>query len=196
MKSFLRVLPIAFVITAVGVWTMKQDLIPQPIAIASAAEASPSAPAFTHKAEADWLNSKPLSWPQLKGKVVLIDFWTFDCWNCYRSFPWLKGIEAIYAGRGLQVVGVHTPELPQEYKRDNVVKKVAEFGLTHPVMIDNDYSYWNAFGNRYWPAYYLVDGEGRVRNAFFGETHAGDSNARQVEAAIDSLLAEAAAVPK
>ena len=191
----LRWLPIAVVVIAYGLWSLKQQQFPQPIALANAAEASPTAPAFTHKAEADWLNSKPLAWSDLKGKVVLVDFWTFDCWNCYRSFPWMKSVEEKFAARGLTVLGVHTPELPQEYVRDNVVKKVAEFGLKHPVMIDNDYSYWNAFGNRYWPAFYLVDQQGRVRGAFFGETHPGDGNAKRIEAAIEGLLAEGAAGP-
>jgi len=189
--SSLRWLPIMAVVIAYGLWTAtQQGGIATPIAIANASDSGPAAPAFTHKAEADWLNSKPLTWDQLRGKVVLVDFWTFDCWNCYRSFPWLKAVEQKYAARGLQVIGVHTPELPQEYLRDNVVKKVASFGLSHPVMIDNDYSYWNAFGNRYWPAYYLVDRKGRVRKSFFGETHAGDDNAKQVEASIEALLAE------
>ena len=156
----LRWLPIAVVVVAYGLWSAKQEQAPQAISFAKAAEGGPAAPAFTHKAGSDWLNSRPLAWNDLKGKVVLVDFWTFDCWNCYRSFPWMKSVEEKFAARGLQVLGVHTPELPQEYLRDNVVKKVAEFGLKHPVMIDNDYSYWNAFGNRYWPAFYLVDQQG------------------------------------
>ncbi len=189
--SALRWLPIAAVVTVYGLilWSFRPT--PQPISVANAAEAGgAAAPAFTHGNAADWLNSKPLAWSDLKGKVVLVDFWTFDCWNCYRSFPWLKATEEKFAARGLEVIGVHTPELPQEYLRDNVVRKVASFGLRHPVMIDNDYSYWNAFGNRYWPAYYLVDRQGKVRGAFFGETHAGDGNARQIDEAIEGLLAE------
>lgn len=190
--SSLRWLPIAVVILVYGLWNFKQALMPQGISVANAAEAAnaPSAPAFTHTAAADWLNSKPLAWGELKGKVVLVDFWTFDCWNCYRSFPWLKATEDKFAGKGLQVLGVHTPELPQEYIRDNVVRKVGEFGLKFPVMIDNDYSYWKAFGNRYWPAFYLVDKQGKVRAAYFGETHPGDLNAQNIEATIAKLLAE------
>ncbi len=188
----LRWWPIAVAVIGYGIWSFGgHGGLPQPIAVAEAASSdAPIAPAFTHGSDADWLNSKPLKWEALRGKVVLIDFWTFDCWNCYRSFPWLKELEAKYEAKGLQVIGVHTPELPQEYVRDNVVAKVAKFDLKHPVMIDNDYSYWNAFGNRYWPAWYLVDKNGRVRGAFAGETHPGDSNARQIESAIDRLLAE------
>lgn len=192
MKSTLRWLPIAALIAAYGAWTLlSQQPIPQPISVAEAASDAKPAPAFTQTAEADWLNSKPLTWADLKGKVVLVNFWTFDCWNCYRSFPWLATVEAKYADKGLQLLGVHTPELPQEYVRANVVAKVEKFALKHPVMIDNDYRYWNAFGNRYWPAWYLVDRQGNIRSAFAGETHQGDANAKQVEAAIERLLAEA-----
>lgn len=151
---------------------------------------APLAPAFTHHDAEDWINSPPLTWKDLRGHVVLLDFWTFACWNCYRSFPWLHDVEARFASQGLRVIGVHTPELPHEYLRGNVLKKIKEFKLTHPVMLDNDHSYWNAMRNRYWPAFYLVDRKGRVRAAYFGETHAGDDNAVEIEAAIKSLLAE------
>ena len=192
MSTLTRWLPIAALIVGYGVWSLlSQQPVPQPIAVAQAASEAPAAPPFTRTTSDDWLNSKPLTWADLAGRVVLVNFWTFDCWNCYRSFPWLKAVEAKYAARGLQLVGVHTPELPQEYRRENVVAKVATFALRHPVMIDNDYRYWNAFGNRYWPAWYLVDRHGKVRAAFAGETHEGDANAKQVEAAIERLLAEA-----
>lgn len=152
---------------------------------------APAAPAFTHTRDQDWLNSPPLTWAALRGKVVLIDVWTFDCWNCYRSIPWLHDVERQFAGAGLQIVGVHTPELPQEYVLANVKAKLVEFQITHPVMLDNDYSYWTALGNHYWPAFYLVDRQGRLRGKVFGETHAGDRNATAVEEQIAALLAEA-----
>lgn len=151
---------------------------------------APAAPPFTHTAADDWLNSKPLRWEDFRGQVVLLDFWTFDCWNCYRSFPWLQGVEKQFQGQDLRFLGVHSPELPQERVRANVVKKVAEFKLDFPVMIDTDMSYWNAMGNRYWPAFYLIDKRGRVRAVYPGETHAGDANAKQIESAIRVLLAE------
>lgn len=150
------------------------------------------APEFTHGAESDWLNSKPLAMASLKGSVVMVEFWAFECWNCYRSFPWLNTVEQRYATQGLQVVSVHTPELPVERQRARLVEKIAEYQLHNPVMLDNDYSYWQAFGNRYWPAFYLIDRKGIVRGAFVGETHAGDANARQIETAIESLLKESA----
>lgn len=148
------------------------------------------APEFTQDDPFDWINSEPLTLADLRGKVVLVDFWTFDCWNCYRSFPWLKSLEDKFEGEGLQVVGVHTPEFAHEKVKANVSAKVEAFGLHHPVMLDNDFAYWNAMGNRYWPAYYLLDKQGRVRAVFIGETHAGDDRARAVEAAIENLLAE------
>ena len=163
-------------------------LIMQRLPAAEAAHSDQPAPAFTHVDPADWLNSAPLRWEDLRGQVVLLEFWTFDCWNCYRSIPWLHSVEARYPQ--LRVIGVHTPELPQEYLRDNVVRKLAEFKIRHPVMLDNDYSYWRAMDNRYWPAFYLIDRQGRVRAHYAGETHEGDRNARRIEAGIEALLAE------
>lgn len=145
---------------------------------------------FTHTAESEWINSPPLTLAELRGSVVLLDFWTFDCWNCYRSIPWLKGVEARFAADGLSVVGVHTPEFDHEKVRDTVVAKVREFGIAHPVMLDNDHSYWRAMGNRFWPAFYLLDRGGNIRAVYYGETHAGDRQADVIEAAIETLLAE------
>lgn len=148
------------------------------------------APEFTSRNAADWINSPPLALADLRGKVVLLDVWTFGCWNCYRSFPWLNDLEARLNGRGLQVVGIHSPEFERERDVDAVKRKVKEFHLEHPIMLDNDFRYWNALGNRYWPAYYLIDKQGRVRARFFGETHQGDAQARRIEATLGTLLAE------
>ena len=156
-----------------------------------AADRAQAMPPFTHAAAGDWLNSAPLTWPQLRGKVVLLDVWTFDCWNCYRSIPWLRALEQKFSADEFIIVGVHTPELPREYNKRNVLEKVAEYEISHPVMIDNDYSYWKALDNRYWPAFYLVDAHGRARGSFVGETHAGDDNARAMEEAIARLIREA-----
>ena len=146
-------------------------------------------PGFTHAAERDWLNSRPLTRADLRGSVALIDVWAFECWNCYRSFPWLKSLEARLAGRDFRVIGVHAPEFDHERERDRVAAKVEEFGLEHPVMIDNDFSYWRALGNRYWPTFYIVDRDARIRGVFIGETHVGDDRARAIEALIERLLA-------
>ena len=148
------------------------------------------APQFTHTDAQSWINSKPLRIEDLRGQVVLIDFWTFDCWNCYRSFPWMLEVERKHHEAGLRVAGVHSPEFEHEKIRANIVDKVAEFKLTHPVMIDNDFSYWRAMQNRYWPTYYLVDRRGRLRAKFIGETHAGGTRALAIEKTIVQLLQE------
>jgi len=138
----------------------------------------------------NWINSEPLQLAHLKGKVVLIDFWTFDCWNCYRSFPWLKQLESDLKDEPFIVLGVHTPEFAHERVRKNVEAKVIEFGLEHPVVMDNDFGYWKAMENRYWPAFYLLDKQSRVRAVFFGETHQRDAQARAIRAVINRLLSE------
>jgi len=150
------------------------------------------APEFTHNNKQDWINSSPLNIADLKGKVVLVDFWTFGCWNCYRSFPWMNAMENRLDKEQFQIVGVHTPEFENERVRKNIEAKVEEFGLHHPIMIDNDSSYWRAMNNRYWPAFYILDKNGKVRAAFFGETHEGDRRAKQIEETINALLSESA----
>ncbi|MCB1746401.1 MAG: redoxin domain-containing protein [Gammaproteobacteria bacterium] len=150
----------------------------------------PRLPEFTAQDPAHWINSAPLSRDDLLGQVVLVDVWTFECWNCYRSFPWLRTLERGFAARGLRVIGIHSPEFEREREPARVRAKVREFELDHPVMIDNDLAYWRALGNRYWPAFYLVDKRGRVRQVFVGETHAGDAQATRIEAQVEKLLAE------
>lgn len=147
------------------------------------------APEFTQTSQDAWLNSRPLKIKQLQGKVALIDIWTFECWNCYRSFPWLKNIEKKYS-KDLQIIGIHTPEFAHEKVRKNVVDKTKGFGLTHPVMMDNDFAYWKSLKNRYWPAFYILDKKGNIRGRYIGETHAGDRNATAMENLIKQLIAE------
>ncbi len=158
--------------------------------ITAAATSTRPAPPFTHAGANEWLNSQPLTLKALRGRVLLIDFWTFDCWNCYRSFPWLQGLETELRERPFTVIGVHTPEFEHERDKDRLQEKIAKFGLEHPIMIDNDFSYWNAMGTRYWPSYYLIDKWGRVRNVFIGETRIGSPQAARIEAAVKTLLAE------
>jgi thiol-disulfide isomerase/thioredoxin len=148
------------------------------------------APEFTQATAEDWLNSEPLTLASLKGKVVLIDFWTFGCWNCYRSFPWLNAMEKRLEGEDFIIIGVHTPEFDHEKNRYAVSNKIKEFELKHPVMIDNDMKYWRAMSNRYWPAYYLIDKQGKIRALYIGETHEGDKRAKAIEANIRELIAE------
>src|SRR5580692_2243864 len=116
-----------------------------------------------------WLNSPPLNREKLKGKVVLVDFWTYSCINCLRTLPYVRAWAEKYFKDGLVVIGVHTPEFAFEKDPDNVRRAVKELGITYPVALDNDYKVWEAFNNSYWPADYLVDAIGRVRHHHFGE---------------------------
>lgn len=148
------------------------------------------APEFNRQNAADWLNGPPMKLADLRGKVVVLDFWTFGCWNCYRSFPWLNGVRDRFAAQGVQVVGIHTPETERERNRADILDNMKKYAVTNPVMIDNDFSYWKAMGNRYWPTFYVLDKKGRVRGQFIGETHDGDKNAVALEAMLKKLLAE------
>ncbi len=149
-----------------------------------------TAPEFTHQESGNWINSPPLSVKQLRGKVVMLDFWTFDCWNCYRSFSWLNTLEDRFHDQAFAVIGIHTPEFEHERKISRVRSKVEGFGLGHPVMIDNDFSYWNAMQARYWPSFFLIDKKGSIRASFVGETHSGDAQANEIEHEIEKLLKE------
>lgn len=154
------------------------------------ATAPEAAPQFTQRAPAAWINSSPRTIESFRGRVLLIDVWTFDCWNCYRSIPWLADLERRLAPRGLSVLGIHSPEFKHERERERVLAKVREFGIKHPVMLDNDFAYWRALDNRYWPAFYVIDKRGRIRGRFVGETHVGDRRAVQIERLIQTLVAE------
>ena len=156
----------------------------------AAASSQRAAPAFTHRDEASWINSPPLAIDALRGQVLLLDFWTFDCWSCYRSFAWLTSLQEKYRGQGFRVIGIHTPEFAHERRADRVRDKIRRWGLDHPVMIDNDFSYWNAVGAASWPSFYLVGKKGLIRAGYMGETRIGDDKARQMEKMIDMLLSE------
>jgi cytochrome c biogenesis protein CcdA/thiol-disulfide isomerase/thioredoxin len=138
-----------------------------------------------------WFNTpgdRPLTLAGLRGHVVLIDFWTYSCINCIRTLPYLNAWYAKYHSKGFEIVGVHTPEFPFEHSAANVAEAIQQNGIHYPVVQDNDYGTWNAYNNEYWPAEYLVDAQGRIRLADFGE---GDYGAK--ERAIRSLLVEAGA---
>ena len=124
---------------------------------------------------AGWLNSPPLSKKSLRGKIVLIDFWTYSCINCLRALPYVEGWAAKYKDAGLVVIGVHTPEFAFEKERANVEKALRDLKVTYPVALDNDYKIWQAFNNRYWPAHYFIDGKGRIRHHHFGEGEYAES---------------------
>jgi len=132
-----------------------------------------------------WLNSDPLTIKQLRGKVVLVDFWTYTCDNCINTLSNVKDWNRKYKDQGLVVVGVHTPEYPFERDTTNVEKAIKRFGITYPVAQDNEYATWGAYNNQYWPAFYLIDKQGRVVY-----THFGEGNYAQTEAQIQALLAQ------
>lgn len=141
------------------------------------------APEFTGIEQ--WLNSEPLSMRQLRGKVVLVDFWTYDCINCINTLPYVKEWHRKYKDQGLVVVGVHTPEYAFERSTENVRSAIKRFDIRYPVAQDNRFATWSAYNNRYWPAVYLIDKKGQVVYSHFGE-----GQYAQTEAAIKTLLAQ------
>jgi thiol-disulfide isomerase/thioredoxin len=133
-----------------------------------------------------WLNSPPLSADGLRGKVVLINFWTYTCINWLRQLPYVRAWAGKYADQGLVVIGVHTPEFTFEHNLDNVRRAVQDTRVDYPVAIDNDYAVWSAFANHYWPALYFADAQGRIRHHHFGE-----GEYQRSEMVLQQLLAEA-----
>lgn len=132
-----------------------------------------------------WLNSEPLRLADLKGKVVMVEFWTFGCYNCRNVQPYIKQWHSKYSDQGLVIIGVHSPEFSHEANIDNVRDYVRKNGIEYAVAIDNDFATWNRYNNHYWPARYMIDKQGILRNIYIGE---GDY--AQNEKEIQALLAE------
>ena len=143
---------------------------------------APAAPEF---AKGDWINSDPLTLNKLRGRVVLVEFWTFGCYNCRNTLPSVKEWDARYRERGLTIVGVHTPETTSEYNIDNVRREVPALGIKYAVVTDNDYSTWKAYGVEAWPTILVVDKQGRIR-----WLHVGEGKYDETESVIKTLLAE------
>ncbi len=152
-------------------------------ACAAEAEAPRAAPELRGE---QWLNSAPLRMQGLRGKVVLVEFWTFACSNCQNVEPHVKEWHAKYQAEGLSVIGVHCPEFARERELANLKKYVRENGIAYPVLVDNGFRTWRAYGNHYWPAIYLIDKRGRIRHVAIGE-----GGYDQTEAKLRALLAEA-----
>jgi len=152
----------------------------------SAADVAPLSGAAPEIISDTWLNSPPKTMADLRGKVVLVEFWTFECWNCHNVEPYIKQWHARYADQGLQIITVHTPEFDRERNADNVRAYVKRAGIQYPVVLDNDFSNWNRYQNRFWPTLYLIDKRGNIRHVKIGE---GDYAA--TEKRIGRLLAEA-----
>ncbi len=136
-------------------------------------------------ANESWLNSAPLRLADLRGKVVMVEFWTFGCYNCRNVEPYVKEWYRKYMDQGFVVIGVHSPEFRYEHDVESVRRYLAEHYIRYPVPIDNDFSTWNRYGNRYWPAMYLIDKRGTIRYVRIGE-----GGYEEMERLIQSLLAE------
>lgn len=147
-----------------------------------AANRAPVAPAL---AEGTWINSQPLDSENLRGRVVVVDFWTYNCYNCRNTLPFLKRMDARYRDQGLTIIGVHSPEGNSAKNLDRVRKQVRELGLRYPVVTDNNYDSWRAFQIQAWPTIMILDKKGRVRF-----THIGEGMYAEEEAAIKQLLSE------
>ena len=158
---------------------------PKVLTVSAAATLADEGPMPDLNGATAWLNSAPLSRKSLRGKVVLIDFWTYSCINCLRALPYVENWAAKYKDAGLVVIGVHTPEFAFEKDRNSVEKAVRDLKVTYPVAIDSSYNIWQAFENQYWPAHYLIDGKGRIRYHHFGEGEYDES-----ERVIQQLLKE------
>jgi thiol-disulfide isomerase/thioredoxin len=176
--------------TAVVMWVVVIALSQKPASLtASAHESRPAlsdeGPMPDLDGATGWLNSVPLSRKGLRGKVVLVDFWTYTCINSLRPLPYLESWEAKYKDAGFVVIGAHTPEFSFEKDRANVETAVRELKVGYPVAIDSDYRIWQAFNNQYWPAQYLIDGKGRIRYHHFGE-----GEYAEMERVIQALLQE------
>lgn len=132
-----------------------------------------------------WLNSTPLDLARLKGKVIMVEFWTYGCYNCVNVEPHIKKWHAKYKSRGFTVVAVHSPEFSHEREIENVRAYVKRKKIQYPVVIDNDFAIWRRYSNRYWPAMYLIDKQGQIRYR-----HIGEGRYKQTEQMIQTLLAE------
>ena len=136
-------------------------------------------------ATGDWINSKPVMLSDLRGRVVLVEFWTFGCINCRNTLPYVKNLDDRYREKGLTVIGVHSPEFDEEREVENVRREVSSLGIRYPVVTDNDYKTWNAYKVEAWPTTFLLDKQGRIR-----WTHVGEGGYDEAERLIQKLLAE------
>ena len=147
--------------------------------------AAANAPAAAEFGKGDWINSDPLTLAKLRGRVVLVEFWTFGCYNCRNTLPSVKEWDARYRERGLTIVGVHTPETNSEYSIDNVRREVPSLGIKYAVVTDNDYATWKAYGVEAWPTIFVIDKQGRIR-----WLHVGEGRYEETESVIRKLLPE------
>lgn len=184
LRSHLPLLAVAVTASVAALAFVATPSIGEGMAASSPA-ATRSAPAF--QGIDNWLNTQPLQMEALRGKVVLVDFWTFACVNCLNHLPYVQDWHEKYKDKGLVVVGVHTPEFPFEKSTKNVQDAIRRLKIKHAVAQDNSFATWKAFNNRYWPAIYLIDKQGQIVYSHFGE-----GSYAETESKIQALLAQPA----
>jgi thiol-disulfide isomerase/thioredoxin len=185
-KNMLIGIVVAIAIVAVSVYATgfsKQLLTP--FFGASTAFKSSESAAAPDLASGNWINSEPLKLKDLRGRVVLIEFWTFGCYNCRNTLPFIKTWHERYQDKGLTVIGVHSPEFDEERDVEKVRSEIASLGIRYPVVTDNDYQTWNAYNVEAWPTMFLLDKQGRIR-----WKHVGEGSYDEAERMIQQLLAE------
>jgi thiol-disulfide isomerase/thioredoxin len=143
------------------------------------------APIAPELSNGTWLNSDPLTLKSLRGRVVIVNFWTFGCYNCRNTLPSIRNWDARYRNKGLTIIGVHTPEFEREKNIDNLRREIAELGIRYPVVTDNDNAMWNAYKVQAWPTWFVIDRQGRLR-----WKHVGEGAYDETEQVIKKLLAE------
>ena len=159
---------------------------PQPLIALEDRGPAPELTGLTH-----WLNSDPTTIKELRGKVVIVNFWTFGCYNCRNTMPYVRALYDKYKDQGLEILGIHTPEFAYEKVLDNVRGGAKEQGVIWPVALDPDFKTWSAYSNRYWPAFYFIDANGHLRY-----THFGEGNYDKNELVVRQLLSEANSAQK
>ncbi|EGP09062.1 thioredoxin family protein [Afipia clevelandensis] len=181
MRRFLTTLPVVALALAASTLPGRSDDTSPTAQSIQVADARTAAPEFTGLT--NWQNSGPLTIAGLRGKVVLVNFWTYGCVNCVNTLPHVTQLYAKYKDKGLVIVGVHTPEFPFERSTSNVQAALKRHGITYPVAQDNNSATWNAWRNQYWPAQYIVDQSGRVVYS-----HAGEGAYDEIDRTVGKLL--------
>ena len=177
---------VGVVVVAVSVYaTGLTKLVLSPFRSSSSTYKTSEAATAPDLANGEWINSEPLKLKDLRGRVVLIEFWTFGCYNCRNTLPFVKSWHDRYQDKGLTIIGVHSPEFEEEHKVENVRREVASLGIRYAVVTDNDYQTWNAYHVEAWPTSFLLDKQGRIR-----WMHEGEGGYDEAERLIQKLLAE------
>ena len=179
-NSKIKIRPEVLVVAAIAAFVVIGSVF---IGVPNMSGTLPFAGKAPELAAGSWINSQPLSIADLKGKVVMVDFWTYSCINCIRTLPHMNAWQEKYADKGLIIIGIHTPEFEFEKNYANVKFAVEKYGIKYPVVQDNDYKTWRAYGNSYWPRKYLIDKEGNIRY-----DHIGEGGYEETEKVIQQLL--------